>query len=165
MKLLKLSVLPVTLFASLIMFNSCESDAEQERTLDYSKNNIVMSGAQEQPANASTALGTLSVSYSKDTRTLVYSFNWSGLSGNVTALRVQGIAPPGYAALPVQTISTSNIVKCNASSSTACGSISGTMQVDGFVVKEQDVINGNYYINIMTAAYPGGEIRGQVKFQ
>lgn len=165
MKLLKLTVLPITLFASLIVLNSCESDAEQERTLDYSKNSIVMSGAQEQPANASTALGTLNVSYSKDTRTLVYSFNWSGLSGAVTGLRVQGLAPAGYAAPVVQTISTSNIVKCSASSTTACGSFSGTMQVDGFVVKEQDVINGNYYINIATAAYPNGEIRGQVKFQ
>lgn len=165
MKLLKLTVLPITLFASLLLLNSCESDAEQERTTDYSKSGIVMSGAQQTPANASTALGKLDVSYSKDTRTLFYNFSWSGLSGAVTGLRVQGLAPTGYAGNLVQTISLTNIVKCSASSTTACGSYSGSLQMDGFVVKEQDILNGMYYINIVTGAYPNGEIRGQVKFQ
>ncbi|MEK7224254.1 MAG: CHRD domain-containing protein [Bacteroidota bacterium] len=33
------------------------------------------------------------------------------------------------------------------------------------MIKELDLLNGNYYINIHTAAYPGGEIRAQIEFQ
>lgn len=165
MKLLKLTVLPLVLFCTVLYLSSCEPDAEMKRTTDFEKKGIVMSGAQETPASSSTAIGNMDVFYTKDTRTLTYSFSWSGLSGAVTAMHVHGLAPTGYAAAPVQTLSTSGIIKCNASSTTACGSYSGTMQVDGFVVKEEDVINGMYYINIHTAAYPGGEIRGQIRFQ
>jgi hypothetical protein len=32
-------------------------------------------------------------------------------------------------------------------------------------VKEENVLNGQYYILIRTAAYPAGEIRGQITFQ
>lgn len=165
MKLLKLTVLPITLFASLLLLNSCESDAEQERTTDYSKSGIVMSGAQETPANASTALGKLDVFYTKDTRTLTYNFSWSGLTGPVTAFHIHGLGNTGYQASVVQTFNLANIIKCSASGTTACGSYSGTFQVDGVVVKEQDLLNGMYYVNVHTAAFPGGEIRGQIKFQ
>jgi hypothetical protein len=37
--------------------------------------------------------------------------------------------------------------------------------VDGVAVREEDLLNGMYYINIHTATYPGGEIRGQIVFQ
>ena len=165
MKLLKLTVLPLSLFALLLSFSSCEPNAEQKRVTDYEKKGIVMSGAQVVPANASSAIGTLGVAYTRNTRTLNYTFRWSGLTGPVTSFFIHGRAPVGYSALPVQTLSTTNIVRCNASSNTACGSFSGSFQVDGVVVKEEDLLNGMYYVNINTAAYPGGEIKGQIRFQ
>lgn len=165
MKLLKLTVLPITLFSSLLFLNSCESTAEKERVTDYSKTGIVMSGAQEIPANASTALGKLDVFYTKDTRTLTYNFSWSGLTGPVTAFHIHGIAPSGFSTSVVQTFTLANIVRCSASGTTACGSYSGSFQVDGVVVKEQDLLNGMYYVNVHTSTFPGGEIRGQIKFQ
>ena len=165
MKLLKQTVLSLSLFALLFAISSCEPDAEQKRVTDFEKKGIIMSGAQETPANAATALGTLDVYYTKETRTLTYTFRWSGLTGAVTAAHIHGLAPTGYAAGVVQTFNLANIVRCNASSTTACGSYSGTLQVDGFVVKEEDLLNGMYYVNIHTAAYPGGEIRGQIRFQ
>lgn len=165
MKLLKLSVLSLFLFSFLLLLGSCEPDAEMKRTTDFEKKGIIMTGAQETPANASSALGSLDVFYTKETRTLSYNFKWSGLSGAVTAFHIHGLAPTGYAASVVQTLSTSGIIRCNTSSNTSCGSFSGTLQVDGVVVKEEDVINGMYYVNIHTAAYPGGEIRGQIIFQ
>lgn len=165
MKLPKLTVLSLVICSLMIVLSSCERDAEMKRTTDFEKKGIVMSGAQETPSNASSALGKLDVYYSKGTRTLNFSFEWSGLSGAVTAMHIHGLAPTGYPAVPVQTLSTSGIIKCSASSTTACGRYSGTMQVDGVVVKEEDMINGMYYVNIHTAAYPGGEIRGQIRFQ
>jgi CHRD domain len=165
MKLLKLTVLPISLFALLLSFSSCEPNAEQKRVTDYEKKGIVMSGAQEVPANASTAIGTLDVAYTRNTRTLTYTFRWSGLSGPVTVFHIHGLAPVGYTAPVVQTFNAANIVRCNAASTTACGSYSGSFQVDGVVVKEEDLLNGMYYVNIHSAAFPGGEIKGQIRFQ
>ncbi len=164
MKLPKLTVLSLVVCSSLIL-SSCERDAEMKKTTDYEKKGIILSGSQESPASTSAALGKMDVFYSKGLRTLTFSVEWSGLTGPVTAMHIHGLAPAGYTTGIVQTLSTSAIVKCNASSSTACGRYAGTMQVDGFVVKEEDLINGMYYVNLHTAAFPGGEIRGQIRFQ
>lgn len=163
MKLLKLTVLPISLFAFVL--SSCEPDAEQKRVTDFSKSGIIMSGAQEFPANNSTAIGTLDVFYTKETRLLSYTFRWSGLTGPVIASHIHGVSPLGYNAGVVQTFNLANIVRCNAASTTACGSYSGTFLVDGVVVKEEDLLNGMYYVNVHTSAFPGGEIRGQIRFQ
>ena len=56
-------------------------------------------------------------------------------------------------------------VRCPTISNTTCGTYTGTLLADGVVVKEDDLLNGVYYINIHTAAYPNGEIRGQIRFQ
>jgi hypothetical protein len=165
MKLLKLTALPSLLFALLFFAASCEPDAELKKTTDFQKLGIPLTGAQETPAVPSSALGTMDVSYSKETRILNYSISWSGLTGPVAAAHIHGLAPTGYAAPVVQTFSTSAIVRCASSSTTACGTYKGTLLADGVVVKEQDILNGVYYINIHTATYPGGEIRGQIIFQ
>ncbi len=157
MKLIKLTALPFLLFVSLLALSSCEPDAELKKTTEYSKTNIPMTGAQETPAVTSSALGSMDVSYSKGTRMLNYKIRWSGLAGNPSGMHVHGQAPVGYVAGVYQTISTSGL--------TATGTKSGTLLVDGVTIKEQDLLNGFYYINIHTAAYPGGEIRGQIKFQ
>lgn len=160
MKLIRLTALTSVVFAFAIFFISCEKIAEEKKTTDYEKTNIPMTGAKVSPTSSSTALGSLNISYSKETRTLSYSFNWSGLSGNPTGIGVFGLAPEGYSVpptTPVQTISTSGLL--------ATGKYSGTLLADGAVIKEQDLLNGMYYIQIRTAAYPAGEIRAQIKFQ
>ena len=165
MKLLKLTALPLFMVASLFMISSCESDAELKRTSDFSKTGIAMTGAMENPAVPSSALGTMNVFYTRSSKILTYTINWSGLTGAVTAAHIHGLAPTGFNAGVVQTFSTSAIVRCATVSNTSCGSYKGTLLVDDVVVKEADLLNGVYYINLHTAAYPGGEIRGQIRFQ
>ena len=165
MKLLKLTALPLFMVASLFMISSCESDAELKRTSDYSKTGIALTGAQETPAVTSSALGTMDVSYTRSSKILTYTINWSGLTGAVTAAHIHGLAPTGFAAGVVQTFSTSAITRCATVSNTSCGSYKGSLKVDDVVVKEQDLINGVYYVNLHTAAFPAGEIRGQIRFQ
>jgi hypothetical protein len=155
------------LLAALLSFTACERDAEQKKTTDYNKLDLALTGAQETPATPTTALGSMDVSYSKETRVLNYAVEWSGLTGPVTAMHVHGLAPKGYAAGVVQNIITSSggLATPNANLYGATGKFAGSMFVDGVVIREEDVINGMYYINIHTAAYPGGEIRGQIVFQ
>jgi hypothetical protein len=165
MKLLTPATYFLILFSCSLMLSSCEEDAELKKTTDFSKNGIVMSGSQETPPNTASALGTLNVSYTKETRILTYSFDWSGLTGPVTAAHIHGLGPTGYVAPVVQTFTLSAITRCSGSGTTACGSYKGTFLVDGVVVKENDLLNGVYYVNIHTAAFPAGEIRGQIIFQ
>jgi len=165
MKLTKLTALSILLFSSGWILTSCEPDEELKKTIEFERTGISMTGSQETPPNTASGLGTLNVHYNRNTKILTYSAAWSGLTGAVTAMHIHGLAPGGFAAGVVQTISTSAIAKCSGSGNTSCGSYNGTLYVDGVVVKEQDLLNGVYYLNIHTAAFPGGEIRGQVIFQ
>ena len=79
-------------------------------------------------------------------------------------------SPEGYAAGIVQNIvATSNSIFAQKTSGkytyAKSGTLSGTLLVDGTVIKENDLLNGQYYLNIHTSVYPGGEIRGQITFQ
>lgn len=170
MKLIKLTALPFFVLGSLIMLSSCESDAELKKTTDFQKSGIVMSGAKETPAVPSAALGKLDVFYTRETRTLSYTVTWSGLTDSVAAMHIHGLAPEGYAAGVVQNIvATSNTIFLQKTAGkftyAKSGTLSGTLLVDGSVIKENDLLNGQYYMNIHTSVYPGGEIRGQIRFQ
>lgn len=169
MKLIKLSALASLLFVFVLGISSCKRAAEEKKITDYSKNGIILSGAQETPAVASSALGTMDVFYSKDTRTLTYKVTWSGLSDSLSLMHIHGLAPTGFAAGVIQNIvAASNSIFPQKTSGKftflRSGTISGTLLVDGVAVKEQDLLNGVYYVNIHTSVYPGGEIRGQITF-
>ena len=156
MRWYKLTVLFSLLASVFIVFNSCKPEDLISPKTTYLKRDIIMSGAQETPAVPSTSIGLLNVSYNKVTKVLSYDFTWSGLSGPVTAGHIHGLAPTGYAAGVVQGFS--------GLSATTSGTYSGSLVVDGTRVKEEDLLNGLYYVNIHTALYPGGEIRGQIRF-
>lgn len=169
MKLIKLTALMSLLFVLVLSMTSCEKNAEKRQTTEYEKTGIVMSGAQETPAVPSPALGTMDVLYSKETRTLTYKVTWSGLTDSLSAMHIHGLAPTGFAAGVIQNIvaASSSIFPQRTSGKYTflkSGSISGTLLADGVAVKEQDILNGVYYMNIHTPAYPGGEIRGQITF-
>jgi hypothetical protein len=155
MKFIKTTAL-LSLFVSFIMI-SCEKEAEVKKTKVYSKNGIIMSGAQEVPANASTGTGTIDVTYDKRTQILNYTIKFSGLTGPATAAHIHGLAPVGYSAPVVQPFS--------GFPAATSGTYSGSLLADGVLIKEEDILNGLYYANIHTTANPGGEIKGQIKFQ
>ncbi|HEY6063221.1 MAG TPA: CHRD domain-containing protein [Chitinophagaceae bacterium] len=167
MKLIKLTALTSLLFVFVLGISSCEKIAEKKKTTDYQKNGILMTAAQEVPANTSTALGIMDVFYSKETRLLTWSVTWTGLTGPVSLMHIHGLAPKGYSAGVVYNIITpsNGLATPNPTLYPATGKFSGTMLADGVIVKEPDLLNGFYYMNIHTAANPGGEIRGQIVFQ
>jgi CHRD domain len=169
MKLIKLTAFTSLLFVLVTGNISCEKNAEKKKQTDYEKKGILMTGAQEVPANPSAAIGIMDVTYSKETRILNWSVTWSGLAGPVSLMHIHGLAPAGFVASPVLNIITpsSGITVPNATLYPATGKFSGTMLCDGVVIKEQDLLNGLYYMNIHTAApagYPSGEIRAQISF-
>jgi CHRD domain-containing protein len=103
----------------------------------------------EVPANASTGTGTADLDYDPATKKLSWKLTYTGLSGPATAAHFHGPAEAGKNAGVAVAIP-------NATSSPVEGSATLTD------AQAADLVAGKYYINIHTAANPGGEIRGQV---
>jgi len=103
----------------------------------------------EVPANASAGKGTADLDYDPATKKLSWKLNYSGLSGPATAAHFHGPAEAGKNAGVAVAIP-------NATTSPVEGSATLTD------AQAADLVAGKYYINIHTAANPGGEIRGQV---
>ena len=113
------------------------------------KMKAVLDGKSEVPANASAGTGTADIDYDPASKKLSWKVTYSGLSGPATAAHFHGPAEAGKnggvaVAIP------------NATSSPVEGSATLTD------AQAADLTGGKYYVNIHTAANPGGEIRGQV---
>jgi CHRD domain len=103
----------------------------------------------EVPANTSAGTGTADIDYDPASKKLSWKVTYSGLSGPATAAHFHGPAAAGANAGVAVAIP-------NATSSPVEGSATLTD------AQAADLMGGKYYINIHTAANPGGEIRGQV---
>ena len=107
-----------------------------------------LSSAAEVPPNQSTATGTLQGSYDKQSKLLSWKLVYSGLSGPATMAHFHGPAMAGENAGVVVPLAN----PANAAESTAT-------LTDA---QAADMLAGKWYINVHTAANPGGEIRGQL---
>ena len=113
------------------------------------KMKATLDGKSEVPANTSAATGTADIDYDAASKKLSWKVTYSGLSGPATAAHFHGPAEAGKnagVAVPI----------ANIASSPAEGSATLTD------AQAADLAAGKYYVNIHTAANPGGEIRGQV---
>ncbi len=181
MKLFRLTALTSVVLTAALFLASCEKEAEEKKVLNYEKKGIILSGAQVAPVvSASTALGSMDVSYSKETKLLTYTIMWSGLTDSVSAIRIHGLAPTGFVA-PATTIYPNGIVQQVVASSggvyaqktsgkftyAKSGKITATLLADGVYLRENDILNGMLYVAVSgnNFANPYGEIRGQIVFQ
>jgi Cu/Zn superoxide dismutase len=157
MKLFRLNIFLFTIFAFTLIITSC--DKEDEGT-DFVKTGLTMTPAQEVPKVVvpSSATGTIDATYSQRTRTLSYTVKWQGLtSDSIRGMHIHGPADPGFAAPIIQTFSGYPIK--------AAGTHSGSVFIDGVVLKEEELLANKYYINLHTKANPAGELRGQLNMQ
>ena len=109
---------------------------------------VPLSGRNEVPPNASNGSGTAKVEL--DGNVLKWTVTYSGTTGPVTAGHFHGPAQPGANAgvvVPFAGPLTSPIV----------GSATLTP------TQVEQLKQGLWYVNLHTAANPGGELRGQVK--
>lgn len=131
----------IAMFAlSTVAFAGSANAEKLKATLD---------GKAEVPATTSSATGTADLNYDAASKKLSWTVTYSGLSGPATAAHFHGPAEAGKnagVAVPIP----------NAASSPVKGEATLTD------AQAADLLGGKYYINIHTAANPGGEIRGQV---
>ncbi|MEO6219324.1 MAG: CHRD domain-containing protein [Ginsengibacter sp.] len=170
MKLIRLTPLSCLFIVVALGFISCEKDSyDKDEPFEFSKSGIALSGAQETPPVPSTATGTMDVFYSRETKLLSYKVTWVGLADSVSGMHIHGLAPIGFAAPILQNIVASSgsvFPQKTAGKFTFAksGTLSGSLLVDGVLIKEEPLMNGLFYLNIHNATYPGGEIRGQITF-
>lgn len=113
------------------------------------KMKATLDGKSEVPPNTSAGTGKADLEYDAASKKLSWTVTYSGLSGPATAAHFHGPAEAGKNAGVAIAIP-------NATSSPVTGSATLTD------AQAADLVAGKYYINIHTAANPGGEIRGQV---
>ena len=113
------------------------------------KMKATLDGKSEVPPNTSAAKGTADIDYDAASKKLSWKLTYSGLSGPATAAHFHGPAAAG----------------ANAGVAVAIPN-AGTSPVEGSATltdaQAADLAAGKYYVNVHTAANPGGEIRGQV---
>lgn len=110
-----------------------------------------LSPSQEVPVTASSGSGAAEVQFNENTNKVSWKVTYSGLSGSATAAHIHGPAAMGANAGVVIPL-TGNL---------DAQPIMGEMTVTA--AQYADMAAGLYYVNIHTAKFPGGEIRGQLR--
>lgn len=106
----------------------------------------VLPGAQETPPNNPTATGRATLLLSPDEKTARVSLTFTTLSAAQTDAHIHGPAGPGVSAPPVFPLPLGQISE---------------FQIALTPAQVQDLKNGLLYVNVHSANFPAGEIRGQ----
>jgi len=118
----------------------------------YAFTNVALTPEQQSPAPQSDGKGWLNALYDSSTKTLTYVASWQLKSGNLVS--TSHFHGPGA-------IGVSGGVQIGV---TLPGANAGKMggRVTLTASQETDLLAGNWYFNIHSAAFPSGEIRGQL---
>ncbi len=108
---------------------------------------VPLEGCQESPMIGGPGSGRAVVTWTFATGVVTYSIDAFGLSAPITAAHIHGPAARGAAAPPIVALPTS-----------LPGS--GSFSPDPATLRQLE--DGQLYINLHTAAFPGGELRGQI---
>ena len=117
-----------------------------------------MNGAGEFPANAEAGTGTATVVKSGGVYT--YTITYTGMTGPLTMGHIHGPSVAGANAPVI-------VPFADAPGAPATGTLTGTFTSTNTATISNDSLDvlmrtGNAYVNLHTAAHPGGEIRGQL---
>lgn len=140
-----------TLFLTLltINFSACDKDDDSPNTkVEFG---ATLNEGQETPPTGVSATGTCEATYDTVTNILTYTLTWTGLTDVPTAMHFHkaDIGVPGGVEIPITGFAAS-----------ATGTLSSTATVEQ--EDENDLLEEKFYVNIHTALYPSGEIRGQM---
>ncbi|MES2185383.1 MAG: CHRD domain-containing protein [Pseudomonadota bacterium] len=140
-------VLAATALSAALLAAGCNTTVMSNTAMFEAK----LTAADEVPAKNSAGSGYARVWLNKDTRGLKWKIDYTGLTGPATMAHFHGPAVPGQNAPPILTFKAPV-----------------TSPIEGEVTLQPehmaDLMAGKWYVNIHTAANPGGEIRGQVVF-
>ena len=157
----------VLAMAAVVGFAACEDED------DVITVGATLSGANENPANASTATGGFSAAIDEN-NVMSYTLSYSGLGSNVTMAHIHGPAAPGSPGPNVGVLLDFNADGRTIPLSVTQGTATGTVNLNTVVLTNINVdgdslrtllLTGNAYVNVHTVNLGGGEIRGQITRQ
>lgn len=143
---LKSSVIGAFILAAVI--SSCDKDDQAPASNPNVDFVATINGASEVPANASTATGSATASFNKDTKILTLDMTYTGLTA--TNMHIHK-GPAGVSGGVLYGIS-------SAPFASPVHYMSPALTAN----QEDSLMNNLYYLNIHSVAFPGGEIRGQL---
>jgi len=116
-----------------------------------------MDGKSEVPPTTSSGTGTATVTYDPSTKMVTWEGSFSGLSGPATAAHIHGPAEAGKNAGVIVPLSQAGTPFTSPFKGSA------TLADDKAAALAAALSSGQAYVNVHTAANPGGEVRGQLK--
>jgi hypothetical protein len=138
-KLFYLLGLSITVFLA-----ACDKDDTPDPTVSFTAN---LTGAQEETPTGSAATGTAVGTYDKNTKVLTLTVTYTGLTPTAGHIHKGAVGVSGPVIFPFVAPLDSPI------------SFTSDQLDSG---QEADLLGGNYYVNLHTVAFGGGEIRGQL---
>lgn len=143
----------------LATFSGCKKDDDEE--VDNMKRvTVTLSGAQETPAVTSSGTGTAKIVFDPLLKTINYNITWTLGSSAATTTNMHF-----HGAEDGTDLKSSGVAMGITGFTTAStGTISGTT-IALTDVQVAQLLAGKWYVNIHSSTVPGGELRGNIKFQ
>lgn len=116
----------------------------------------VLSGKNENPANASTAKGTIDGIFDPWSRVIAFRVEFSNLTANVTGAHFHSAPAGTNGPVVVDFISQGFPVGVRSGEYVKVLTLTEAQAVD--------LMTGNLYVNIHNPSFPGGEIRAQIRY-
>lgn len=141
-------IIPLVLFLAILGFTSCNNDDEvtTNNTVTFT---ATLNGASEVPADTSKATGTGTFKYDRTTYMLSGTVTFSGLTATASHIHKGAVGVSGPVVIPL------DVTAPVTSPITLAPTLLDSTQ-------RADLMNGLYYVNIHSEAFPAGEIRGQL---
>jgi short subunit fatty acids transporter len=135
----------ILLAFSLLFFGMVSCKEDEVMPSNMLSFDVMLSGVNEVPANNSKATGMLMGTYNKDSKMLSYTLTYSGMTATAGHFHKAAAGSNGGVAVDLGSISTG---------------MKNTLTLTDAQVT--DLMAGMWYINLHSAAFPSGELRGQV---
>ena len=131
--------------ALVVCFAGCDDDDEEDSD-DVTTFTTTLNGANEVPPNISDGTGTATLLFNENTNKFTITVPYTGVIATDAHIHKAEVGVAGPAVFPFDDL-TSPLTLTDVTLTSA---------------QEADLKNGLYYVNIHSAAYPSGEIRGQL---
>lgn len=143
-------ILGSALVAGALALSACDTMKKPMTMMKGGEMSAQLSGSSEVPPTSTSGSGNATLKLDEGTKVLSWTVTYKGLSGPATAGHLHGPALPGANAGVVVPFK---------------GSVASPFTGNATLTDAQiaDLKAGKWYVNIHTAANPGGEIRGQVR--
>lgn len=140
-------LIPVLFLMAIIGMASCDDEMITPKNTVTFK--ATLNGENEVPPNESMATGTASFKYDTITHKLSGTVTFSGMTATASHIHIGDSTVAGPVVIPLDvTPPVTSPIKLEPTT------LDSTQRAD--------LMNGLYYVNIHSEAYPAGEIRGQL---